>query len=384
MKYFLSRSTFLIPLLGFYLVTYLVEIGLPSIMTIGVRIIAMLFCLIILLNYKLTITKFHITFILFLFLYYVKFFRDLFFTNLDFGRTSLETILFAIGVTLIPAITFLYNNVKKQVYISGNYLRIGFSILTMLALLFNFNDNGRLSGNRMLNPITIGHIALSSLMANILYLFYLKKKHFIFRFLAILFSVLSFLVLLLSGSRGPILSLLACALSYFLIMKKVKLWIIISVILSLLIIVPIIINSITDSGFIFGDRMQVKYNSEDGEDEIRVLLWKEAYDIFKANPIIGKSTTTSLGYVHNFYLELLMSTGLVGLLIYLIPLYKALSNVSRHFKSENIYMKLLALLFIQYLVGSLFSGTLYSSDLYWMFFALMLSDSITINQKPFF
>ena len=377
MKVFVSRFTFLLPLLGFYFVSYFVDLSIPSEIIIFARILALIFCLITIFSFKFQFSKFQLFFVSFLTLYFLKLLNDVMYTNLDFGKSHLETILFTLGITIIPAIAFLFSNVKRQFIFSGKYLYYGFNFLTIIALIANDNDQGRLSGNSILNPITVGHVAASALLINLLYLFQWKKVNKNSFLLIAMFSLTSLLGLIFAASRGPILAFVISILTYLVILKKIsfRFLIIISTIFFLL--GPIILHYSSKFGFAFSSRMHLDYKNTDSKStEVRVFLWEKGINIFIENPILGKSTTTDQGYPHNFYIELLMSTGLVGLIIYLVPFIKALKNIPNHIKSENLYMKWLGLLFIQYLIGSLFSGTIYSNDFYWMFFALLLSNPI--------
>jgi putative inorganic carbon (hco3(-)) transporter len=66
----------------------------------------------------------------------------------------------------------------------------------------------------------------------------------------------------------------------------------------------------------------------DASAQERVMLWTDAINLFKANPVMGSGflTYANMGRVgsykdtHNFYLKMLVETGLVGLLLFLAQL----------------------------------------------------------------
>ena len=66
----------------------------------------------------------------------------------------------------------------------------------------------------------------------------------------------------------------------------------------------------------------------DASAQERVILWTDALNLFKANPVIGTGflTYAEMGRVgsykdtHNFYLKMLVETGFVGLTLFLLLL----------------------------------------------------------------
>jgi len=75
----------------------------------------------------------------------------------------------------------------------------------------------------------------------------------------------------------------------------------------------------------------------------RVALWEDAWQIIQANPLLGTGFNT-YGYLnrvesykdtHNLYLEILVETGIVGLLVFLWLLMKAYHQGHKLFRSSS-------------------------------------------------
>lgn len=376
MKTLIIKLVILCTLHAFYYVSFVVDMGVPSQVIIITRGITFFLMLLSFLNFKVCFTKNHLALILFLIIYSVKFILDVNNPNLDFGRDRQEILIFGFGVTFIPTIAFLNLNIKKEFISLGTWLYYLYNILGGLMLVFN-TSSIRLSGNSILNPITAGHIATSSILINLLILHEGVNNLNFRRVLLFFFLFINIGVLILSGSRGPVLCLFVCLLTYFLIQRKVTLKFIFALCVLCLFVLPEIVKFSEQYGFNFLSRMKVDFGGASfSEGEVRVFLWKKAINIFLNNPVLGGSTTTVYGYVHNLFLELMMSTGLLGTMLFLIPVKKAIVNVRLHLKNGSVHVKWLGLLFLQYAVGSIFSGTLYSNTMFWLFFALMLSPPV--------
>jgi hypothetical protein len=372
MKNFKSKLFFFSIFLLFFYATYIIELGAPSWLTYIARGFSLFLCFFTLFSFRIVFTWSHLFLILFLILYYYRLLNDTVFLNLTFGKPPFETILFAFGVTLIPTLVLLNLNLKELILYSENVFFWGFNILNILALIFRYNIDGRLSGNSTLNPITIGNIAVTSIIINIIVyksqIFLIKKVQIAF------FIFIGLIILIFSSSRGPILGLLVTLFIYFYSFisknKSSSFKYLFYIFLFSSILYILIINA-DKFGFSFASRMHI--DTEEGLEENRFILWSLGLEKIFINPVFGSNTTTTSGYLHNFYLEILMSTGIVGLFTFLIPFFKVLKNITSHIQSENNMMKIIALLFIQNVIGSLFSGMVYDNDSFWTLFALMLS-----------
>jgi O-antigen ligase len=81
----------------------------------------------------------------------------------------------------------------------------------------------------------------------------------------------------------------------------------------------------------------------DSSAQTRLVLWEDAMDLFKRNPLTGTGfeTFSHLGHVsdlrdtHNYYVKVLAETGVVGLMLYLILLWRMSTAGMRLFYSTD-------------------------------------------------
>jgi putative inorganic carbon (HCO3(-)) transporter len=95
------------------------------------------------------------------------------------------------------------------------------------------------------------------------------------------------------------------------------------------------------------DRVLMTYDSTSGELDhsaaVRLDLWRDAMDLFHQNPILGTGFNTyaymnrvgNYADTHNFYLKVLVETGLIGLAIFLLLLTKAFGMGWRLFRRAD-------------------------------------------------
>ncbi len=376
---YFNFTTIVFILLGFYYVSFLPDLGFPNEVTVVLRAVVAFLCLLSFLSFRLQKNYTVLFLYLFIAFYTFRLISDIYFKGLFLGKSPTEVIIFFFGVTIFPSLALLNKNLKESFVLFGKHIYFLFNFLSLFLLIFN-KDSGRLSGNSVLNPITAGEIAVSCLLIN--FILFFKKRSFLNNILNLFFTSINLIVLIFSASRGPLVSLIVCLLIYLYINKKISTKIILILSFFIFGIIYFIINYSDSLGLIFLDRMIINTGDIDKPEENRVLLWQEGYEIIKNNFFFGISTTTKNGYVHNFFLELLMSTGSFGLLIFLIPLINAFKNLKKHLSNNNEYIEWIGLLFIQYFIGGLFSSMIYTNNYFFYFFTLVLTNTIS-NKKSF-
>lgn len=332
--------------------------------------------LLVILNKKKYINKKILYLIIFLLIYLMKLVFDFTYTNLPFGREKYEILLLYFSNILIPLFVFLFYpihclNIKKLVF----SVLISLFIVCVLAILNGviFGYSYRLSGNQILNPITLGHYAVSAILISTHYIFFDKGKN---NFYFIFVNAICFLCLMLAESRGPLLSLLIIYVIIFYYKNNSYLAKYISLIF--VFISVFILYSLLST--YYGDILVRYYvNLDENDGEARIFLWKYAIEQFLNNPFIGTSTTTSYGYVHNMFLEILMSLGILGGIFYLFFTYSLFNKFISMIKNQDIRI-IFGSLFLQYSIASFFSGTVYSNDLIWVFSGLFII-SLNSNER---
>lgn len=194
----------------------------------------------------------------------------------------------------------------------------------------------------------------------------------------VILGFLGFLVtvnIIFTGSRGAWLSFLVVIFSLGFILynnrKKQNNLIYMYIIISLFILAVFWITPLTDRLF---SSFQV------GGDSHRFEIWRISFSIFKKSPLVGtgiglfmdRLPVLEIGpqYAHNCYLQILVETGIVGLLSFLLFLgtiiTQGLVKIIRDF--DELFLGLFSA-FIAFLIHSFFDTQLYSlklSILFWL------------------
>jgi O-antigen ligase len=136
----------------------------------------------------------------------------------------------------------------------------------------------------------------------------------------------------------------------------------------------------------------------DSSAQERLVLWDDAMDLFKRNPITGTGFQT-YGYMgrvggfrdtHNYYVKILAETGIVGLMLYLLLLWKLFrSGFSLFFGTDDTFWRSIGLGFIALLVSITvmnFFGdrwTYQQADGYlWILLGCVLRGLIAMHEEP--
>ncbi len=94
--------------------------------------------------------------------------------------------------------------------------------------------------------------------------------------------------------------------------------------------------------------------------------------MFLEKPVFGNQMNLrSLTYPHNIFLELIMSTGIVGTFIFFLGFGFIILNIANS-RFYDIYFNIIVCLFVVFFGLSLTSGNLYQSVETWCFMALIL------------
>jgi len=121
------------------------------------------------------------------------------------------------------------------------------------------------------------------------------------------------------------------------------------------------------------DRFSSIFSDTELSTVYRLNSYIESFYIFVNNPFFGDSIVLpSGGYPHNILLEILMSIGVVGILLFIVLIAKV-NKASKYLaRVEPRYMIIIALCF-QYLISFMFSGALWQASELFVLIALILS-----------
>lgn len=188
---------------------------------------------------------------------------------------------------------------------------------------------------------------------------------------------------LMGGGRGAFIYIvLITAYLFFRVLKRKKknnTWYVFLLIVGTVLMVYLSqrLNIFESAGFI---RMQERIT----DDENRTGLWELALNAFKESPLIGNgigSIWWTVGfYSHNFLLDLLAETGIIGTSVILYVLYicaKSLIKWSR-FSSFDMFM---LIIFLGALVHDTFSGYWISSFKLFLIFGYVYAKIRKIGSK---
>jgi oligosaccharide repeat unit polymerase len=283
------------------------------------------------------------------------------------NRNWFEYVFFAFNFCILPFFTFSLLDFKKYQQTILNALIFSGFLMSIISLYLYKEilvmGLGRISDIRYENPDeeTLNPLALSyagSLtIALSLYQLFFKNKLYSVKYKSYLYLtiILSFIMFFLGASRGSVVAFALC-LPIFLIYSKGKSrlnFILISV-LSL----PLILWGAIITGSSVFERTT---ETMDGGATGREQLWIDAWNEFINNPVFGGRIEIGF-YPHNIILELLMATGIIGFImfmLFLIPSFKRLYKLSK----KDINYIWIFIILIQGFSQLLFSGSFYMGTL---------------------
>lgn len=212
---------------------------------------------------------------------------------------------------------------------------------------------------------------------------YFRRSGHFSRAISILAMVVGVVVLVKSDSRGPLVALVVAILFYIASLRISKSYIVVILALAAAIFVlqlGVVDDRILDS--IGLNRVTASFSDElDISARQRQVSFFSAFGEFLDSPIFGNSLEeqTTLFYPHNVIVEALMATGIVGGVPFIILLVRVLLQARKLFRYEDAN-GWVGLIFVQYLVGAQFSGSLYTS--YTMWAALSMTSLLYRQRWP--
>ena len=316
--------------------------------------------------------------IIFSLLYISRIAYDFIFVNIPLGRPEYIFFIWFAGGCFLPAFALsgVSNKIEESEIIKFYKLFLWISPIVLLTILgtenFSFEAPGgyTVQTNRMglksLNPIFAGHFAVSVFIVAV-YSFTLFKLNF-FKLIALFaLLIISFQVIIGSGSRGPlvagILALLIIELGFF------KLMFLFSVFL--IIVTTGILPSIEEipsalEGFAIFERLIGTLDTFSQGDG-RIAQYSSAILLISESPLTGGYLEDPQFkiYPHNIILESIMAIGFLGGLILIYLMYHSVKT-SILLLEKRPEFKALSILLIQYIIAAQFSGSIYTSTTMWV------------------
>jgi len=278
-----------------------------------------------------------------------------------FGWTYLsKPIVYFVAVGFIPTIAFIVN--KKNFIIDGNFL-IALSIMSgaitflILAIHYlNINPETHLqSSHRLgflfLNPITIGNISSLAFISNLISVS--KKRLSIISFIHFFLMSTALACLIFSAAKMATIGLILTCFFLLIFMNKgsYRKYIFPS---AILVFTLIYFNTkfYTDITELFNHTSRSLLE--------RIVFIKAAFNDFSQNIFLGRAVFDQeyKQYPHNFFVDILMSTGIIGMFAISIPLARAFIKIYHSIREEFF---LLPAIFTIYFFDSMSSGTFWSN-----------------------
>lgn len=338
----------------------------------------------------------------FFFIYSVRLLYDIFIADVTILYYSPYYVLaYFFVATLLPIITvavgYRYINIRQLTIFV--FLALIISNVSLFYYLFYIGDFGGLEEQlsmranikiesvndvgTLINPITIGLNGASLVLFCInLFLNKLINRRILHLLLYSLIA-LGFFILILGASRGPLLGLIViliiCLISSWYksdkkIINIIKLLILIGLYISVL--SGIISKILAKYDIFLLDRIMTFMTERSrGIKEARDYSFSGAWNDFLSSPFIGKQYVGTYDnfYPHNIFLEVLMATGTLGGIFFLLYFIKFIKNVYKLLidKKYNYYIPLVGAMLLSFFL-SLTSGSIFASPEIWIFMTLTI------------
>lgn len=315
---------------------------------------------------------------IFVTVYLLRILYDLYIVNVPFLMTTHKAsipFLFTCG-TIIPLLFlphFNFANINWLSFSKASY--IIFVSMGLYSLYLNLTgqlidsifSDGRMVGNASMDTIGFGHLGVTIIIASIAVM---QDHKWFWKFMGLITIFIGIVIMLGAGSRGPMVAVLICILTYIYAKghRVLALFSLPFVILLFYLLFPILNQIFIEQGNFAIERI---YNSLFRADEmadptsLRGALYEEMLDDLLNNPLTGSSFLLKDGqYVHNIVFETFLATGFIGGLIFII-LISATFVQSVRLIRLNTCFTFISLLFVQYIVYGFFSRSLSILPIFW-------------------
>jgi O-antigen ligase len=236
------------------------------------------------------------------------------------------------------------------------FLKYGFNIMEYASLRVSLLSEN--TGIEYLNPITIGMNG-AYLFISLLYIKEIKLIHF----LLFVFAIFN---LVISASKGPILSLAIVLFVYFFLKLKFEPKTLLKIVCGVTLSVMLFNSSIFESFVIF----QRFTGAEEESTAQRNVAIEYALEQISICPLFGTNyfVVKNHSSPHNIFIDIILSTGVLGLFLFLPVIVKFLMRVYNRIADVPIMaFGLLAFCLAQT------SGYVFGASDFWAFLGLILA-----------
>lgn len=374
------------------IVGFLASSIIPSIFGIGINLniiyracIVFFSSMIILINLSsLSLKKQFLLLLLFLLLYLLSVVFDLYINQIRLWptRTPLYYLQYLIGAVIFPVLALVsidYKVINFDFILNGIYIILFILLLLSINLRIESSSGGRDVGDLDIGVLLYGQYGATMCILS-MYQFFTTRR-VLTKLLYSIGYLVGFLAIFISASRSPLLALFLVTIVFVLTRTgKTKALFFISF-LGLLIYFFFIdilsfIGTYINSNFL--DR--IIYALE-GVSTGRQSLFQTAFMEFVDAPFLGSAFLIQTGnavgiYPHNLIIEAFMALGFIGGILFLIIILKNIKKVFIILNAKSDKYVWIGLLYLQFLIFGMFSGSLYTSDFFWVYTVLIVGVSI--------
>lgn len=303
---------------------------------------------------------------LFFILYFMRMMYDLFILKIEYAKQSIEYIATYLGAVVIPAISIYY--IEKEKINWKNLLFITYILFYFFAFVnISFYDfsgvKERSSGITPLWPIGFGQVGVTLSILSVVIYNFIKKNSY--KILILIGFFMGLIIIMMSASKGPVISLLVAFIAYVYIygipkLFKNKIF---------LIMIPFIGIMIWKTNTLYLiDRILQSLYVQDASTIQRLEIIQQTLenikqDFFTGSSFLIKTETIDSFYPHNLLLESFMTIGFLGGILFVIVNVFVFMGLKKIVYSDYAWV---IFIFIQYFTQTLFSTSLYSSTFYWI------------------
>lgn len=281
---------------------------------------------------------------------------------------------FAVGSCFVPmtALAFRTRQIEPDrlltFFLGGAILVIVASLLVGSTMSLSSEgaqfDAGRF-GLESLNPISFGHMgATAALLA------YWAIRSLKLRWNTLLYGAcfaLGIYAVIVSASRGPFIAMISGILFVEIARPRATTALVVAMLAVCVALMGFDVYLIDDlTGTKFVERLMDAVTVSGGTDLEREISFHGAWEQFLRNPMTGDALEERITgfYPHNIVLEALMATGVVGGGALLVAIGMGLKHCVTLLRAQTGY-GWIAILYVQYLIGSQTSGAVYTATTFW-------------------
>lgn len=296
-------------------------------------------------------------------------------------RPQEDYILYSLGLCIIPSVGFAVKPSRRSLHLGLVAIAAVAPFVCLITLelasLRTFLVSDERLALEMMDSIGVGHLGADVFLLGVFLFSRRVGKPMLGRIGPSLLCLSGLALTVITGSRGPLLSLLTVGALFSILNARKRAAALVLLALGILAVTIIGLTLASDGFSGLGEATQSlplvqksMRESQDIEGYTRLVFAKQAWNGFTESPLLGSSLVLPDGgeYPHNLVLESFMCTGIFGGLAFLALIIFGVkrSIVSIINKEDGVWI---SLLYLEALIGSLFSGSIWGNGTFWCLLA---------------